>query len=74
MTIRKVLFTRDAVIAMLADEPTCDTCRGRGRIEVQNARDVRTCPSCRGAGVPARVAYAHTMARTEHKAAREVRA
>jgi DnaJ-class molecular chaperone len=72
MTIRKVLFTRDAVIAMLADEPTCDTCRGRGRIEVQNARDVRTCPACRGAGVPAQQAFMYAIHRTEHKANREV--
>lgn len=74
MTIRKVLFTRDAVIAMLCDEDVCSHCRGRGRIEVTSARDTRTCPMCRGAGVPLERAIARTIERTERKATREVSA
>ena len=72
MTIRKVLFTRDAVIAMLCGEPTCDTCRGRGRTEAHGR--AHTCATCKGSGVPANQALTHTINRTERKANREVRA
>ena len=46
------IFTTQAVIAMLAGDPTCDTCRGHGRIEVTGPRDHRVCPACGGRGIP----------------------
>ena len=53
MTVRPVsIFTTSAVIAMLAGDPVCDTCAGRGRLEVTSPRDKRTCPACGGRGIP----------------------
>jgi len=46
------VWTTQAVVAMLAGDPTCDTCRGLGRLEITNVRDRRTCPACGGRGVP----------------------
>ena len=48
------LFTTHAVVAMLAGEDTCPTCRGEGRIEVNypHERERRVCPTCQGDGIP----------------------
>ena len=46
------MWTTQAVIAMLADDPICDTCHGHGRIEVTGPRDKRVCPACGGRGIP----------------------
>jgi DnaJ-class molecular chaperone len=46
------IWTTQAVIAMLACDPVCDTCDGHGRIEVTGPRDHRVCPACGGRGIP----------------------
>jgi DnaJ-class molecular chaperone len=45
-------WTTLAVVAMLSDDPVCDTCRGHGRIEITGPRDLRSCPACGGRGIP----------------------
>lgn len=46
------MWTTAALVAMLSDEPMCDTCSGHGRIEVTGPRDKRVCPACGGLGIP----------------------
>ena len=68
------VWTTQAVIAMLAGDPTCDTCSGRGRIEVTSPRDQRVCPACGGRGIPRSLrdfAY-DRVSRSEFKAYRQV--
>ena len=72
MTVKpNVLFTTQAVIAMLAGDPTCDTCAGRGRIEVTSARDRRVCPACGGRGIPRTLRDWVYAGRSEFKAYRQ---
>ena len=66
-------FTTQAVIAMLADDPLCDTCRGAGRVEVTSRSDRRVCPACGGRGIPRslRDAVYDGLSRSEWKATRQ---
>ena len=68
------VWTTQAVIAMLAGDPTCDTCAGHGRIEVTGPRDKRTCPACGGRGIPRSLRdFAYDgVSRSEFKAYRQV--
>jgi DnaJ-class molecular chaperone len=70
MTTRP-LWTRNAIVAYLADEPTCNTCHGSGR---DDGGRRGSCRSCRGAGVPltTRQALDAGMSRSEWKAHRQV--
>jgi hypothetical protein len=45
-------LTTQAIIAANSGDPTCETCRGTGRLQVTSARDVRVCPACGGRGIP----------------------
>ena len=68
------VWTTQAVIAMLAGDPVCDTCAGHGRIEVTGPRDHRVCPACGGRGVPRSLRdFAYDgITRHQYKAYRQV--
>ena len=68
---------RNELIAAMAGDDVCTTCRGRGSVYVTGPRDKRVCPPCRGTGrVPplgSTPAYELWMdARSRRKAAREI--
>jgi DnaJ-class molecular chaperone len=74
MTVKPTCrFTTQAVIAMLAGDDLCDTCRGEGRTPVMRPRGQRTCPACGGRGIPRSVqdwVYDH-VGRHDFKAYRQ---
>ena len=83
-TIRRALFTTQAVLAMLAGDDTCTPCGGTGRVVVTlpHERGTRTCPACHGDGIPPATATAWremdarwmaTLTRDEYKAQRAPR-
>lgn len=69
--------TRSQLIADLAGDSVCPTCRGRGRLLVTGPRDWRVCPPCRGTGLvrPRGTTPQYELwlaARSARKVAREV--
>ncbi len=44
-------ISRPDLIALLAGDTVCTSCRGRGKIVVAKERVARTCPMCRGTGL-----------------------
>jgi len=67
------LFTTQAATAMFDGAPVCDTCRGHGRIHVDDPREKRVCPACGGRGIPRtlRDAAYDGLSRHEWKAYRQ---